>query len=81
MGLFQTAQTQFYRKGVILLCIGRYGEIKADFDKVLQQLAQEAAAGQDGLTISPLINTDRKGWAYRTMLQQFRQAIAVTAAN
>jgi hypothetical protein len=64
IGPFQTAQTQFYCKGIIPLCIGGYGEIDKDFNKVLQQLAQEAAAGHDGLTILPLINTDKKGGAY-----------------
>ncbi len=77
IGPFQAAQTQFYRKGIIPLCIGGYGEINEDFNKVFQQLAQEAAAGHDRLTISPLINTD----AYRIMPQQFRRDIAVTAAN
>ena len=37
--------------------------------------------GDQHITISPLVNTDRKGGAYRIMLQQFRRAIAVTAAN
>jgi len=32
-------------------------------------------AETDGLTISPLINTDRKGGAFRIMHQQFRRAI------
>jgi hypothetical protein len=44
--------------------------------------AREAASTDKGLTISPLGNTDRKGGAYRIMLlQQFRQAIAVTVSN
>ncbi len=72
IGPFQTAQTQFYRKGIIPLCIGGYGEINKDFNKVLQQIAQEAAAGHDGLTILPLINTNKKGGAYQTMLRQIR---------
>ncbi len=38
IGPFQTAQTQFYRKGIIPLCKGGYGEINKDFNKVLQQL-------------------------------------------
>jgi hypothetical protein len=64
MGPFQTAQTQFYCKRSIPLCTGRYREVNKDFNKVLQQLAQEAAAGHDGLTILQLINTDKKGGAY-----------------
>jgi hypothetical protein len=81
IGPFQTVQTQFYRKGIIPLCIGGYRETNKDFNEVLQQLAQEAAAGHDGLTILPLINTDQKRGTYRIMLQQFRQASAVTVAN
>jgi len=46
-------------------------------EKVLKQVAKAAAAETetDGLTISPLINTDRKGGAFRIMHQQFRRAI------
>ena len=47
----------------------------------LKRLHGEAASSDEGLTISPLVNTDRKGGAYSIMLQQFRRAIAVTAAN
>ena len=57
------------------------GEVNEDLDKVTQCLAREAASTQEGLTISPLVNTDRKGGAYSIMLQQFWRAIAVTAAN
>ena len=34
-----------------------------------------------GLTISPLVNTDRKGGAYPIMLQQFKRAIGVTIVS
>ena len=37
----------------------------------------EAASGGDGMFISPLVNTDRKGGTYPIILQQFRQAIGV----
>jgi hypothetical protein len=40
-------------------------------------LAREAAAGDDGMWISPLVNSDSKGGAYQIMLQQFRRAIGV----
>jgi hypothetical protein len=39
IGPFQTTQTKFYRKGIIPLCIGGYGEINKDFNKVFQLLA------------------------------------------
>ena len=38
---------------------------------------QEAASSDDGIKISPLVNTDRKGGAYPIMLQQFKRAIGV----
>jgi hypothetical protein len=34
IGPFQTAQTQFYNKGVIDLCIGGIGEINEDFNSL-----------------------------------------------
>jgi hypothetical protein len=40
-------------------------------------LAREAAAGDAGMRMSPLVNSDRKGGAYQIMLQQFRGAIGV----
>jgi hypothetical protein len=46
-------------------------------EKVLKRVAKAAAAETDGLSISPLINTDRKGGAFRIIImhQQFRRAI------
>jgi len=82
IGPFENALSQFYRKTVIPLCLGAFGEVNEDLDKVTQEcLAREAASTQEGLTISPLVNTGRKGGAYSIMLHQFRRAIAVTAAN
>ena len=60
---------------MIPLCAGAFGEINEDFEKVIKRIAKEAAAGIDGLTISPLINTDRKGGAFRILHQQFQRAI------
>ena len=37
----------------------------------------EAASGNHGMTISPLINTGRKGGAFPIMLKQFRRSIGV----
>jgi len=81
IGPFENALSQFHGKTIISLCFGAFGEVNEDLDKVIQCLAREAASTDEGLTISPLVNTDRKGGAYRIMLQQFRRAIAVTAAN
>jgi hypothetical protein len=60
-GPFQTAQTQVYYNRITPLCIRGYGEIHKDFYKVLQQLAQESAAGRDRLTISHLSTQTKKG--------------------
>ena len=80
-GPFENALSQFHCKTIIPLCFGAFGEVNEDLDKVIQCLAREAASTDEGLTISPLVNTDRKGGAYRIMLQQFRRAIAVKASN
>ena len=42
------------------MCAGWFGETNEDFDKTIKILAREAAAGMDGLNVSPLVNTDRK---------------------
>jgi len=72
---FKAAQAHFYRGQVIPLCTGWFGEINEDFEKIIKILAREAAAGDDGLGISQLTNSDiKKGEAYTIMLNQFRRA-------
>jgi len=61
VGPFEAAQKHFYCGQVIPLCAGWFGEINEDFEKVIVSLAKEAAAGEDGMTVSPLLNMDRKG--------------------
>ena len=70
MGPFEQSQYRFWRRIW-------FGEINKDFDKIIQRLAREAASSDDGMKISPLIYTDRKGCAYPIMLQQFERAIGV----
>ena len=77
VGPFEAAQRRFYRGQVIPLIFGAFGDINEDADKIIRRLAREAASGDDGMTISPLVNTDRKGGAYPIMLQQFRRIIGV----
>ena len=67
IGPFENALSQIRGKTVIPLCFGGFGEVNEDLEKVIQCLAREAASTDEGLTISPLINTDRKGGAYRIM--------------
>ena len=62
---------------MIPLCAGWFGEINEDFEKVIVTLAREAAAIEDGMALSPLVNTDRKGGTFPIMLQQFKRAIGV----
>ena len=76
-GPFEAAQGRFYRGQVILICAGWLGEINEDFEKTIKVLMPEAASGQDGMSISPLVNTEKKGGAFPIMLQQFRRAIGV----
>ena len=71
----KTAQSKFYLIRVIPLCVGGFGEINEDFNKVLQRLAQEAASGHNGHTVSPLFNMDKKGGAYWIVLQQFKRLL------
>jgi hypothetical protein len=75
VGPFEAIQGQLYQKKMIVFCAGAFAEINEDGKKLIKRLANMAAVGNDGLTISPLLNTDRKGGASRIMLQQFRQAI------
>ena len=77
VGPFEAAQRRFYRGQVIPLIFGAFGDINEDADKIIRRLAREAASGDDGMTISPLVNTDRKGGAYPIMLQQFRRIVGV----
>ena len=81
VGPFEAAQGRFIGGQVVPLVVGAFGEVNKDFEKVLKTLAKLAAAGEDGMSISPLRNLDRKGGAYVIMLQQFRRALGVTVVR
>ena len=68
VGPFEAAQKHFYGH-VISLCAGWFGEINEDFEKVIGTLAREAAAGEDGMAVSPLVDTDKKEGALPIMMQ------------
>eukprot|EP00956_Cyclotella_meneghiniana_P020255 scaffold35458_cov37-Cyclotella_meneghiniana.AAC.4 len=53
VGPFESAQKRFIGGQVIPLVVGPFGEIHKDFEKVLETLARLAAAGEDGMSISP----------------------------
>lgn len=65
------------RAEVIPVCVGWFGEINRDYEILLKKLAREAATGDEGMRISPLVNSDRKGGALQIMLQQFRRYVGV----
>ena len=44
---------------------------------MIKSLVRQAAVGEVGLAVSSLANMDRKGGAYRILLQQFRGAVGV----
>ena len=78
VGPFEAAQSCFYRQQVIPICSpGWVGEIGEDFNEVITRIIREVASGDDGMTISPLVNTDRKGDAFPIMLHQFKRVIGV----
>ncbi len=77
MGSFEAAKKRFFKGTVIPICAGWFGEVNKDYDTLISTLAREAAAGDNGMWISPLVNLDRKGRAHQIMLQQFRRAIGV----
>ena len=81
VGPFEAAQGRFIGGQVVPLVVGAFGEVNKDFEKVLKTLAKLAAAGEDGMSISPLRNLDRKGGAYVIRLQQFRRALGVTVVR
>ena len=45
---------------MVPLVVGAFGEVNKDFEKVLKTLAKLAAAGEDGMSISPLRNLDKR---------------------
>jgi hypothetical protein len=77
VGPFEAAKKRFFRGTVIPICAGWFGKVNIDYKTLISALAREAAAGDNGMWISPLVNWDRKGGAYQIMLQQFRRAIGV----
>ena len=73
----ETSLSRFYKGRVISLVAGWFGEIGRDFERTITTLPKEATASNFGRTLSPLINTERKGGTFPIMLQQFRRAIGV----
>ena len=66
-GPFGRAHSSFHTNQIILLCARWFGEINNGMDVVLKEPAGLAAAGELGLSISPLANTNNKGGVYLIM--------------
>ena len=54
-----------------------FGEVGRDFDRVVKVLANKVACTDDGMSISPLRNLDRRGGARTMLRQQLRRALGV----
>jgi hypothetical protein len=78
VGPFEAAQQLFIGGQVVPLVVGAFGDVNKDLEKMLRTLAKCAAAGEDGMSISPLRNLDKKGGAFAIMHSQFRRALGVT---
>ena len=78
VGPFEAAQSQFIGGQVIPLIVGAFGDVNTDFENMLRTLAKLAAAGEEGMSISPLRNLDKKGGAFVIMNHQFRRALGVS---
>lgn len=81
IGPFTAAQSRFFSGQVVPLCAGWFGDLNKDFEKIILKIARTAATSDDGLSISPLVNYDRKGGAFPIMLQQFRRAVGISAVR
>ena len=78
VGPFEAAQSQFIGGQVVSLIVGAFGDVNTDFENMLRTLAKLAAAGEEGMSISPLRNLDKKGGAFAIMNHQFRRALGVS---
>ena len=74
-GPFSEAQAQFLSGGIIPLFFGAFGDVNDGVEKLVKVLARNAVNADDGISVSPLVNTDRKGGAFAIMLQQFKWAL------
>ncbi len=77
VGPFKAAKKRFFKGIVIPICTGWFGEVNKNYETLISTLAREAAAGDNSMWITPLVNLDKKGGAYQIMLQHFRRAIGV----
>ena len=72
VGPSQAALSPFYGRQVIPICTGWFREMGEDLEKIIKLLVREASSGDDWISISPLVNTDRKGGTYHIMLQKIK---------
>jgi hypothetical protein len=77
VGPFEASEKRFFSGQVMPTCAEWFGEVNKDYKSLITKLAREATAGDDGMRVSPLVNSDRKGGVFQLMLHQFRRAIGV----
>jgi hypothetical protein len=77
VGPFEAAKKRFFKGTVIPICAGWFRKVNKDYKTLISMLAWEAAAGDNSMRISPLVNLDRKGGACQILLQQFRRTIGL----
>ena len=78
-GPFKAAHDCVYKSEVIPICAGWLGEIGTDFVWIINTLAREAAFGDDGMSISPLVMRGRS--LPSIMLQNFPRDTEVAIMN
>ena len=76
-GPFAEAQALFMSGGIIPHVFGEFGDVNDGVEKLVKELVRNAVNSDDGLSVSPLVNTDMKG-GFEIMLQQFKQALNVS---
>ncbi len=77
MGPFEAVKKRLFKETVIPICTGWFRKVNKYYETLISTLARAAAAGDNGMQISPLVYSDRKEGAYQIMLQQFRRDIGV----
>ena len=60
-GPFLEAQAQFLSGRIIPLVFGAFGDVNDGVEKLVKVLVRNVMNSDNGLSVSPLVNTDRKG--------------------
>ena len=63
-GLFSEAQALFMSGGIIPRVFGAFGDINNRVENLVKKFARNVVNSNDGLSVSPLVNTERKVRAF-----------------